>query len=669
MKQLGMKITSIVLIMTITLGVVAPFTSSPIHQTGFSFEMTGQQNLSATEGSANMTQVWNALSGNVSQLSVRALVQELSVSYPNRYWHQETMSPSANLEGAWEWANDTMKTITNDEISFSQITAYQSLLAIKIGIAPSPRPAIVFTGVIDTTETPGANDAGSTVSAVLEIARLLHNYTLSCDVYYVLLNGGRVDADANLGGYEFVSWLDSNNIDTIVSIVFDKILFQDGVHSLSPLVTLRTEDVSSLYQESEWIPELLVLLSDNYGIGRIQRATDMVRSEGTTAQNMWQHQRHAIHIIEGYMLETESGTALDTWDNPNFNYNKLEETAFCAAAIAVYIGLLGSGNAPAFYSKGQIGIGETIIQNVTITVRDFLNVSISWNNTSSFDTQIVSASSGATIYQRIEADSHITMKCLLSVLGVYSVLVTNVGTQVSEYTMSITYQNDLDGDTLSDTDEAVLGTSAHLQDTDQDGLPDNLEIALGTSPTNPDSDGDGAADGLEYNLGSDMLASDSDGDSLLDGFETDFGTNPVEPDSDFDGVDDYSEIYIYFTDPTNSDSDADNLEDGFEIEKGMNPLSPDSDNDSLGDLFEVINGLNPLSGDSDNDGWGDAYEVEYCLSPTNPDTDFDGIPDALDWDPREHWISVIAPVAILGLALLTLIFGLLKHRIYTAKSE
>ena len=202
-----------------------------------------------------------------------------------------------------------------------------------------------------------------------------------------------------------------------------------------------------------------------------------------------------------------------------------------------------------------------------------------------------------------------------------------------------------------------------------------------------------------------MLSSDSDGDTLLDGFETEIGTNPIEPDSDFDQIDDYSEIYIYFTDPTNRDmavvlvlskeeqieidigllkpvistssrkhpehetADADGLNDGFEISKGMNPLSPDSDNDSLGDFFEVLNGLDPLSGDSDGDGWGDAYEVEYCLSPTNPDTDFDGIPDGIDWDPREHWISMLAPVAMFGFALLALTFGLLKHRIYFKKSE
>ena len=89
----------------------------------------------------------------------------------------------------------------------------------------------------------------------------------------------------------------------------------------------------------------------------------------------------------------------------------------------------------------------------------------------------------------------------------------------------------------------------------------------------------------------------------------------------------------------------------------------------IGDLFEVLNDLDPLSPDTDNDGWGDAYEVEYCLSPNNPDTDFDGIPDGIDWDPKEHWISIIAPVSILGIALLTLIFGVLKHRIYFRSSD
>ena len=118
------------------------------------------------------TDLWNVTSLSL----VTDYVRDISEDYPNRTWIMSNMSPSANLEGAWTWANDVLETNTDGELSFDQITSFQSLIAIKTGTAPAPRPAIVVSGVIDSKDNPGANDAGSSVSAVLETARILHNY-------------------------------------------------------------------------------------------------------------------------------------------------------------------------------------------------------------------------------------------------------------------------------------------------------------------------------------------------------------------------------------------------------------------------------------------------------------------------------------------------------------
>jgi len=61
---------------------------------------------------------------------------------------------------------------------------------------------------------------------------------------------------------------------------------------------------------------------------------------------------------------------------------------------------------------------------------------------------------------------------------------------------------DSDGDSLTDVQEATLGTDPNLIDSDFDGLSDYEEIYVyGTDPLNPDSDGDGFSDGDEVRNG------------------------------------------------------------------------------------------------------------------------------------------------------------------------
>ncbi len=660
----GARILACAIVITLTLSFAFPSGSIVANNHSSSPLLIQQDVIAASYGTLNATDLWTNLWNSTSLSSVTNYVRELSENYPNRTWTLSNMSPSANLEGAWTWANDVLETNTDGELSFDQITSFQSLIAIKAGTDPAPRPAILISGVIDSKLTPGANDAGSSVSAVLETARILHNYTFSCDIYYILLNGGRVDDDTSLGGKALVEWLEDNNIDTLTALEYDRLIYEDVGHALSPWISIRAEDVNGLYQSEMWLSDIMMDLSSNYGIGRVHIATDLVRSEGTFAYEMWQVGRPAIHIIQGYIFEGVSGSALDTWDYEDYNYTKIQSAVAAVASAAAYVGLLGDGESPTFYSHGIVDVDRFDVQTLTMTINDFMNVSVSWDNSTTLNTAIYSHIDDDFVYERIEDDGYISMKYLVPEPGKYSVLVYNIGPLNTSYTVNTTSVCDIDGDTLSNTFELAIGTNVYVRDSDHDELNDDFELELGTSPISSDSDNDGASDGLEYSIGSNMLLNDTDGDNLSDGFEIDLGINPTEVDTDFDGLDDYSEVYEWFTNPAESDSDSDGLWDGFETLNGLNPLSPDSDGDSLGDLFEILNGLNPLSLDSDNDGWSDAYEVEFCLDPLDPDTDQDGIPDSIDWDPREHWISVIAPVGVLGLSLLILIFGLLKHRVY-----
>ncbi len=96
-------------------------------------------------------------------------------------------------------------------------------------------------------------------------------------------------------------------------------------------------------------------------------------------------------------------------------------------------------------------------------------------------------------------------------------------------------QADLDGDGVGDACD---------DDIDGDGLSNDNEAIFGTDPYNPDTDGDGLLDGTEVDMamGSgcpDPLVWDSDGDTISDGDEVlVLGTSPCNPDTDGDGVPD-----------------------------------------------------------------------------------------------------------------------------------
>ncbi len=99
----------------------------------------------------------------------------------------------------------------------------------------------------------------------------------------------------------------------------------------------------------------------------------------------------------------------------------------------------------------------------------------------------------------------------------------------------------------------VALTAAVEGDSDGDGLSDTQEAVLGTNPNNPDTDGDGLSDGDEVLI---------------------YSTNPRNPDTDADGLTDYEEIMVHGTNPLLADTDGDGIPDGLEVAQGTDPLVP-----------------------------------------------------------------------------------------------
>ncbi|WP_254820924.1 helix-turn-helix transcriptional regulator [Haloglomus halophilum] len=171
--------------------------------------------------------------------------------------------------------------------------------------------------------------------------------------------------------------------------------------------------------------------------------------------------------------------------------------------------------------------------------------------------------------------------------------------------VAIERDGDVDGDSLSNEEEASRGTSLTDADTDSDGLLDGPEVMqYNSSATVADTDGDGARDGAEVEAGSDPGDPDTDGDGLLDGEEMNhYGTDPTAADTDGDGLSDWEEVKRYGTDPTEKDSDSDGLTDQQEVAQyGTDPTVADTDGDGIDDGKEVEQGTDPLEKTTDTSG-------------------------------------------------------------------
>ncbi len=128
-----------------------------------------------------------------------------------------------------------------------------------------------------------------------------------------------------------------------------------------------------------------------------------------------------------------------------------------------------------------------------------------------------------------------------------------------------TDQSDIDYDGLGDACD---------DDIDGDRLSNDEEAAIGTDPTNPDTDGDGLRD---------------DRDPV-----------PLHKDIDDDGLEDPDDNCPQAANPAQENFDGDLLGDACD---------DDIDNDSLANEDELAGGTDPFNKDSDGDGHEDDYDL------------------------------------------------------------
>jgi hypothetical protein len=608
--------------------------------------------------------IWNSIYGAVSTTNLQTIVRDISEDTPHRIWYPMHKEPSDPLSDAWEYANSTLKSYTSGNMHFSLMTQQKNLVAIKQGTDSNLAP-IVIVGTVASAYSPGANAFAASTAAVLEIARILYSYSLTNDVYFVLVNtitSGYGANDGNLGVSELLDELQVEYRKPVVLFWLSLLLYESAEEN-GDMVAMQSSYGGSVYRQNEFVADLAEIASDLSGGDRVipqgPSGYLWIRSGAYEANE----RGIPAFVLSQYYLDGLAGGEFDKWSAGAYSYGLLEEAVGLVASLTTYLGTLGKGQIPRF--EGTIVVpafnSETIW--MPLTGESPLHVDIEWASSSSLTVELVSPG-GVTIISTTQSDSNITMSPPVTEAGQYKLVIIN--TEMGESYVSYSYEHwqDYDQDTLNDDEEYQLGTDGLNADTDMDLLDDDQEVLIYfTDPLNPDTDSDGAMDGVEVIYGSHPRLIDTDQDGINDGPEIDMGLDPTNRDTDVDGVDDGTELDLGL-DPLSNDTDKDGLLDGLELIHETDPLSPDTDSDGLSDLFEVVNELNPLSNDTDMDGLSDSYEIAHCLMPYNADTDGDGIPDGTDWAPREHWINAVIPAGFGTILLLVLIWMLNKKRIY-----
>ena len=180
---------------------------------------------------------------------------------------------------------------------------------------------------------------------------------------------------------------------------------------------------------------------------------------------------------------------------------------------------------------------------------------------------------------------------------------------------------DLDG-VPDATDNCPTSANPSQENSDADGLGDACDnCPLDSNPAQTDSDGDGPgnacdpdddndtlSDVEEATLGTNPLSPDSDGDGLGDAAEVAGGSNPIDSDSDDDGAVDLPDNCRLVANPGQENRDADAHGDACDnCPRTTNPDQLDrggissSSPDGVGDLCQ--------SADFDGDGGLNAFDI------------------------------------------------------------
>lgn len=282
--------------------------------------------------------------GEVSQANYQNYIQEIASFGPRYIMTYGEMLGSAN-EATRNWIVDKLATLSDNRIEVSLVGDYKNVVGLLPGYLPNEDlPVFVVSAHYDTVENcPGANDDGSGIAAVLELARVMSKYEWPLDIYFIAFNGdhSRYDlqgsgAVANAfvaGGIEILALY---NVDTILCI-------SRYAASDERVLLAYNQGSDGIHHLTRYWAELAKSMSNIYGL-------DAVGVRSSNQFTYWESSDHYVFIERGYsaslcvfesgnMYDTAYRTSRDVWGRSEYRYYLgAETTGFIGASIAFTMG-------------------------------------------------------------------------------------------------------------------------------------------------------------------------------------------------------------------------------------------------------------------------------------------------------------------------------------------
>jgi hypothetical protein len=494
-------------------------------------------------------------------------------------WIQSPVSMSDANQEARNWISEELARVSDNRIQVEILGEYQSVLGCLPGYFPMAAPAILVGGHFDSVPAgPGANDDGTGVASILELARVLSKYNWPLDIYFGAWNAEEIGL---LGSREVANIMSERDIELLVHYNVDMLLVPDPLK----LSVLMAYPIGS-YQNGKYWADIPVAMSSNYGHDRIE---PVISSDFSG----WQSSDHWPFIQKGYtrsLFAHESGfiydnayhTSGDVWNNPLYNYDiGVEGVKAIGASIAFTMQRayqqLNRGSSQFYLNPG-------LNMNFSIPISGSTTINITSRWYSGYATFTLYSPQGDILNQVIKTETSpweksIVMEQAVTSEGVYTLQVYNQGITSTGFDLVWEYDTDVNGNDVPDSQEYWFDVNYFSLDSDSDSLTDAHEMILGTS----------------------WLSADSDSDQMPDNWEIENNLNPLDSsdatgDEDGDSLSNLDE-FLNGCNPHLIDSDSDQIPDNYEVEHGLNPTvndaSEDADNDLVSNLDEYLQGTDP----------------------------------------------------------------------------
>jgi hypothetical protein len=526
-------------------------------------------------GTDNSREVFSRVTLN----SYREFIIKLTENGSREYTNPADLE--SNNVAARDWIADTLVEVSNGRMEVEILGEYSSVLGRLPGYLPVEGPAFLVGGHFDSVlGSPGANDDATGVATALELARVLSMYEWPIDIYFGAWNAEEVGL---LGSREVAEILSDQGVDILLYYNIDMLLVPNpGVPQDSKILMGYS---SGVYQSGLYWAELTRAMSRNYGQHMIRPIALSDMSGGGSSD-------HASFRAEGYnsLFAHESGfafdsayhTSADVWNNPMYNYTVAIEAVKAIGASIAFTLARAYQEPTVLEDVSTLLPGREATYSITITTPTTINVSCRWwgggtsitlyNSVGGQMAQMVDAAASPWEPTTIMSQNAVSP-------GIYTLNVFNPSRTSIGYEMEVTYETDIDGNGVLDSQEFWFDQGFFSMDSDLDSIDDGQEMILGTS----------------------RFSNDSDSDSMSDSWEIQYGLDPL----------DESDAVL--------DEDSDGLSNLNEFRNNCNPNTEDTDADSIPDLWEVENNLDPTRDDSaeDPDQDGVSNLVEY-LEDTDP---------------------------------------------------